>query len=576
MRTKLLLLLLLVGTINGFAQNAGDYRSAGTGPAPWNAASSWLVYVGPNPITDWIPATNIPVQVADNYNVEIRTGHEISDPFNNLPFTDLINGPKPFGTLTINGTLQITNNQNVYLSANSIIVTNLLGQILFVQNGDLRLLQNAILTVFPPSGSYLGGIPDTGNCNSSKRIWFGTVLFSNCSGSGSPISFQELTGGGGTINANITINPFQCFDTSVNLVGSSTGSNSSGGTTIIKTFSWTVTPPDSAPLTNYSTANSINIPLTIDGIYTVALTYTANYYTNINQAPIFTITNTETVNITSAVSTWNGTSWSPSAPTSTRRAIIASGSYNTSSNGSFSACSLVINSGSTVTIAPNTYIETEFNITNSGTLNIQDDGSLVQLNNLATFTGINNTVTRVSRPMKGRDFVYWGSPVQENVFSQIPADFDLKYKWNLTGGFEGAFVNLSAIPVVNGEGFVARVKNIAPYSQPGGGSLTFNFGGTLNSGTITIPAARVNVYGNTQDDKFLASGNTVLLGNPYPSAISATALVTHLYVSSFLWICLAVERITYCTSLHVRLGFASNINATIPETKGAAIDVPLV
>jgi hypothetical protein len=503
MRTKLLLLLLLVGTINCFAQNAGDYRSKNLGPTiySWNLASSWEVWNG----FSWVAATNYPGQIAGSYNVEIVDNHFISNP----------NTPNSFGVLTINGTLSLSGNGNptYLLSASGVIVTPGagLGYIDFVDNCTLALPTNSYISVFS------GGLSVASPCSASKIIKIGTANFATCNGGGQgdPVDFPTLTLGGGSINANITISPYQCFNDSVILTGSSSGS--AVGTTI--SYVWKVTAPNGS-VTN-PTGNIITIPLLLNGVYTIDLTYTANYTaTNTN------VVNTETVKITSAVSTWNGLAWSPSAPDNTRRAIISSGTYNTSTNGSFIACSLVINSGAFVTIAPETYIETEHHVTNNGTLNIQNSGSLVQKDNSATFSGNNITVTRTTRPAKSNDYVYWGSPVQENVFSQIPADFDVKLKWNLTGNFSGSWVNLASNSVVNGEGFAARVKNIPLYNAPGT-PITFNFIGKPNTGTVTIPAARVNVYGDTQADKLLATGNTVFLANPYPSAISAASLVTN-------------------------------------------------
>ena len=181
MRTKLLLLLLLVGTINVFAQNPnpGDFRSKNLGPTiyPWNDANSWEVHIGPGP-NIWGPASTYPGQNTGTYNVEIRAGHIISDP----------NTPNTFGVLTINGTLLLTNNTAVHnLRPVGIIVPQNVGYINFLNNCDLVLPANTYLTVYP------GGLSVDNPCSANKRIIIGGVIFSTCNGgAGAVYSFDTL------------------------------------------------------------------------------------------------------------------------------------------------------------------------------------------------------------------------------------------------------------------------------------------------------------------------------------------------------------------------------------------------
>lgn len=145
-------------------------------------------------------------------------------------------------------------------------------------------------------------------------------------------------------------------------------------------------------------------------------------------------------------------------------------------------------------------------------IEVKNNGNLVQITDGISDTGKIKAI-RISRPMVHDDYVYWGSPVQENIFSQLPVDFDASYEWNLDGNYDGYWSGLAATSP--GRGFITRV------GESGAGiAQTFQFNGTPNNGVITLTA-------NSYDDGVtLSSGNTILLGNPYPSAINAAEFIT--------------------------------------------------
>lgn len=145
---------------------------------------------------------------------------------------------------------------------------------------------------------------------------------------------------------------------------------------------------------------------------------------------------------------------------------------------------------------------------------IKDGGNLVQItdsDNLTNNSNVGNIkMTRTSRSMIVNDYVYWGSPVKENVLSQIPNTFDHKYIWYLNGSLNGSWI--VPITTVPAQGFITRVKTA--------GSSSFDFIGTPNNGTVKVWA---NSY-DTISDTF---GNFILLSNPYPSAIDAATFVSN-------------------------------------------------
>ncbi len=159
------------------------------------------------------------------------------------------------------------------------------------------------------------------------------------------------------------------------------------------------------------------------------------------------------------------------------------------------------------------------NNTSGNPIVISNNGNLVQLTEVDNATANANTgnikMTRTSRLMADNDYIYWGSPVKENILlptSQIPTNFDSTYQWDLTGVIDGAWNALSSI--VPGRGFITKVASGVTTATD------FDFTGTPNNGTV-------NVTANGYDTNFNldTTGNTILLANPYPSALDATKFV---------------------------------------------------
>ncbi len=152
-------------------------------------------------------------------------------------------------------------------------------------------------------------------------------------------------------------------------------------------------------------------------------------------------------------------------------------------------------------------------VNSGGTIDIKNKGNLVQITAGIADTG-NIKMTRTTRPVNSYDFVYWGSPVQGNVLSQIPSAFYQTYTWSLSGLLNGAWGY--ATTTTPGVGFITRAS---VQSTPT--AYNFEFNGVPNNGNVVV---NVNSYDNGATPA--ASGNTALLGNPYPSAISAALLVS--------------------------------------------------
>ncbi|RDK84343.1 DUF1028 domain-containing protein, partial [Marinirhabdus gelatinilytica] len=86
----------------------------------------------------------------------------------------------------------------------------------------------------------------------------------------------------------------------------------------------------------------------------------------------------------SSAKTWDGASWSPTGvPTSTDLAVIT-GNYSTETNGNIDACSIMVSSGATLTVNAGEYIQIQGNMTVDGTLQVDHQGSVVQVDPSAT------------------------------------------------------------------------------------------------------------------------------------------------------------------------------------------------
>lgn len=222
--------------------------------------------------------------------------------------------------------------------------------------------------------------------------------------------------------------------------------------------------------------------------------------------------------------TWNG-SWSPSAPTEIDPAVISSAG----SPGSFVCNTLAVNANIIVTDL-NT-IEVVNGISGLGTITMSSQASILQRNDASSITPTIALTKSTRTGMFANDYIYWGSPLTTDSFSQlagaraynnanttatgIAGAFDSKYKYvsgnaTSTGGWQ----TLTA--TTPGAGFIMRMKSQAPFSATVNTTdhINLTFTGIANNGTKTANIANI-----TTDATSFRNHN--LLANPYPSAIDA-------------------------------------------------------
>lgn len=233
------------------------------------------------------------------------------------------------------------------------------------------------------------------------------------------------------------------------------------------------------------------------------------YYCQIRENDATCYTATEAAIIKDEATVWNGSDWSNGVPDATKFATI-NGNYDTALHGSFECCSLLVNATYTLDIQANNYVEVTNDIINNGTLNVMNNGSLVQINDLGVNTG--NISYRRATTGVALDYVYWSSPV-DGV--NTPSGYI--YTWipdvaNPNGG-QGNWASAANTLMQPAIGYIMR------------GVLSRNFIGVPRNGVYTptikrgsdIGAGSVGPNGVMRLD---TDDNWNLLGNPYPSAIS--------------------------------------------------------
>jgi hypothetical protein len=221
---------------------------------------------------------------------------------------------------------------------------------------------------------------------------------------------------------------------------------------------------------------------------------------------------------------WNGSAWDNGVPTIRDKAVI-----NHVFTGTLRCHSLELNADLTLEDTDLLEIVTGVTTSNGAKVIMSNKAALVQRDETATAPPLE--LSKETRAMFSKRYVYWGTPVAENFFTQLngataqeqsgtPDDeaFDLKYKY-VSGVTTSAGGWQALTATTQGQGFITRVAPKAPYEDGVlGPKIDLVFDGTAGNGVVEVPVAALADY------PFNARSHN-LLGNPYPSAVDAAAFL---------------------------------------------------
>jgi len=233
------------------------------------------------------------------------------------------------------------------------------------------------------------------------------------------------------------------------------------------------------------------------------------------------------------------TAWSNNIPDRTRSVII-SGTYN-ATDGNIISCDMTITGNLNFDSGTTNYVEVDGDLNIVGTFTIGDNESLYMgtANQNAVITG-SITKYETTTELKQYDFTYWGSPVANAAIATVFAGTSLGdvYYWDADeanviphGGEEplGEWI-VATGTMIPGNGYIAL--------GPQGGSYplfqTVAFTGKPNNGTVSLS-------GDTHMAETLDDGNEQtdfnVIGNPYPSAISADEFLStnNVFLDETIW-----------------------------------------
>jgi hypothetical protein len=202
--------------------------------------------------------------------------------------------------------------------------------------------------------------------------------------------------------------------------------------------------------------------------------------------------------------------WSPSSPAGltvgTRKVVVQSGSVTVSS---FEIGDIEIESGSTININTGT-VTVNGTITNNGTVNVASGAAILQTANSNGNSGSGTyNITRSSGTLvDDTRYQYWSSPTNNASMGSVFASSNSSDFYYFNESTQAWSSQASGNTMTPGRGY-------ATTGSVGSTGFTDSrtFGGTINNGDVALSTSSVS------------SGDMILVGNPYPSAIASASFI---------------------------------------------------
>jgi hypothetical protein len=306
--------------------------------------------------------------------------------------------------------------------------------------------------------------------------------------------------------------------------------------------------------TQLGTTNTINVCPTVTTTYTAEVTYALCNGTNLK------FTDNVVVDITGnkiwnggTNTNWNeGSNWTPSGvPTSANCVVIPDVAndpvISNTPNAIGNNLSIYNNAQLTMNASQNLIITDKITVQPNAIFTVNNNANLIQINDSAVNTG-SIRYKRIAPNIKGSDYVYWSSPVNNQDIGTIydstfPYNSGFKYQWNATlNNSNGASGNISqgrweaASGIMTmGRGYI--IRGSSSFGMPAS-SIPATFTGVPFNGAIPYTVYRGSYTGapyNGANGVQLTNinDNYNLIGNPYPSSINALKfLQTNAYNAS--------------------------------------------
>jgi predicted outer membrane repeat protein len=216
---------------------------------------------------------------------------------------------------------------------------------------------------------------------------------------------------------------------------------------------------------------------------------------------------------------WTNTAnWINGVPDATKDVVIETGTFQPTIASNVSVKSLTLNASTSLTVSSGNLTVVNELINNAGATAVVFENNANLIQGTATTVNANTgsvTVKRNSSTLKLLDYTLWSSPVaNQNLLAFSPETMiDRFYNYSTTVNLYVAVPSPATTDFAVGSGYLIRMPNTASPSNPTAYPGVFT--GVPNNGTIPVTLANGG-----------AGMRFNLVGNPYPSPISMTQLVS--------------------------------------------------